>query len=298
MKKGHGGLTRRDFLRGTAYATIATVIGTTVTAEGTAKPDKRSRVVLIRHPDALDKDHKPNPEIIQRMLDDGVKILLDSDDTAEAWRQLINPDDSVGIKTNVWAYMPTPKELEEAMWRRIEDVGVKRDRIRIDDRGARKTLADCTALLNARPLRTHHWSGIGGCLKNYIMFVRLPFRYHPSACADLGHIWTLPIVKGKTRLNVLVVLRPLFHGRGPHHYSPQYVWDYKGLLISSDPVALDAVGVQLLSAKRREYFGEDTSFPKRTIHHVIYAEVRHHVGVSDPERIDLVKAGWTEGVLI
>jgi hypothetical protein len=58
------------------------------------------------------------------------------------------------------------------------------------------------------------------------------------------------------------------------------------------------VGLELLSAKRREYFGEDTSFAKRTIHHVIYAEVRHHVGVSDPERIDLVKAGWTEGVLI
>jgi hypothetical protein len=129
------------------------------------------------------------------------------------------------------------------------------------------------------------------------MFVKFPFRYHSNACANLGGIWNLPIVKGKTRLNVLVVLRPLFYGRGPHHFNPQYLWDYNGLLISSDPVALDAVGVELLSVKRRNYFGEDTPFPKRT-HHVTYAEVRHHVGVSDLDRIDLVKVGWTEGALI
>jgi len=210
---------------------------------------------------------------------------------------LIGPDDLVGIKSNVWAYLPTPKEVEEALWRRIIDAGVPEGRIRIDDRGARKRLVDCTSLINVRPLRTHHWAGIGGCLKNYIMFVRLPFRYHPNACADLGNIWTLPIVKNKTRLNVLVVLQPLFHGRGPHHYNPKYVWDYKGILLSCDPVAVDTIGIQLLSAKRRKYFGESIPFPNRT-HHVMYADVKYKVGVSDPRRIDLVKVGWREEVLI
>jgi hypothetical protein len=297
MKTRERGITRRDFLRGSAYATIATALGTPVVAKGQSESNRRSRVVLVRHPDALDKDLNPNADIIQPMLDEGVKTLLEIDDTAEAWRRLIKPEAIVGIKTNAWAYLPTPKELEEAIVRRVIDSGVSKDRIRLDDRGARKNLADCTALINARPLRTHHWSGIGGCLKNYIMFVRFPFRYHSNACADLGQIWTLPIVKDKTRLNVLVVLQPLFHGRGPHHYNPIYVWDYRGLLISLDPVALDAVGVQLLSAKRRDYFGEDTPSPKRT-HHVTYAEVKHHVGVSDLERIDLVKVGWKDGILI
>jgi hypothetical protein len=253
--------------------------------------------VLVRHPDALDKSRNPNGEVIQHMLDEGVKTLLGIDDTLEAWQQLIKPADLVGVKTNVWAYLPTPKQVEDAIWRRAMDSGVPEDRIRMDDRGARKHLVDCTALINVRPLRTHHWAGIGGCLKNYIMFVPLPFRYHPNACAGLGHIWTLRIVKDKTRLNVLVVLRPLFHGRGAHHYNPRYVWDYKGILLSSDPVAVDAVGVQLLSAKQRDYFGEDTSFPGRT-HHVIYADTKYNVGVSDPKRIDLIKVGWTEGILI
>lgn len=297
MKKGERGVTRRDFLRGSAYATIATALGPPVIAKAQAKSDRRSRVVLVRHPDALDKNHNPNAKVIQQMLDQGVKTLLEVDDTAGAWRQLIKPDDVVGIKSNVWAYLPTPKEVEKTIWRRIIDSGVAENRIHVDDRGARKSLADCTSLINVRPLRTHHWAGIGGCLKNYIMFVRFPFRYHSNACTSLGKIWTLPIVKDKTRLNILVVLQPLFHGRGPHHYNSRYVWDYKGLLVSPDPVALDAVGVRLLSAKRRDYFGEDTPFPKLT-HHVVYADVKYNVGVSDPNRIDLVKVGWTEGVLI
>ena len=297
MKKRKHTLTRRDFLRTTTYTAMTTVLGTHMLAEARSKPNRRSKVVLIRHPDALGKNHLPDSEVIQLMLDEGVKTLVGIDDTTEAWHELIRPDDRVGIKTNVWAYLPTPEEVEKAIWGRVVDSRVPETRIKIDDRGARTTLADSTALINARPLRTHHWAGIGGCLKNYIMFVKFPFKYHPNACASLGEIWTLPIVKDKTRLNVLVVLRPLFHGRGAHHYNTQFVWDYKGFLLSTDPVAVDAVGVRLLSAKRRSYFDDDAPFPKRT-HHVTYADVKYGVGVSDPERIDLIRVGWTEAALI
>ncbi len=297
MKKQKHVITRRDFLRAGAYTTLATVLGTKVMADEGANSERRSRIVLVRHPDALDGNWNPNPEVIQKMLDDGLKTLLEIDDTVEAWRKLIEPNGPVGVKTNVWSYLPTPRAVETAILRRVIDSGVPAGSISMDDRGARTTLANCTRLINARPLRTHHWSGIGGCLKNYIMFVALPFWYHSNACANLGRIWTLPIVKDKTRLNVLVVLQPLFHGRGAHHYNPKYVWDYRGILLSTDPVAADAIGVQLLSAKRRDYFGEDRPFPKLT-HHVTYADIRHHVGVGDPKRIDLIKVGWKEGILI
>ncbi|HID08352.1 MAG TPA: DUF362 domain-containing protein [Armatimonadetes bacterium] len=297
MSDRDGIITRRDFLRSTAYAAIAAATGIDAVAGERPKALKRAKVVLVRDPDALDKNHRPNAQVIQQMMDKAVTTLLGVDDPVEAWRKLVKPNDFVGIKTNVWAYMPTPKEVEAALKRRILDAGVPANRIRIDDRGARRTLAKCTALVNARPLRTHYWAGIGGCLKNYITFVAIPSRYHPNTCAPLGHIWTLPIVRGKTRLNVLVVLRPLFHGRGPHHYNPKYLWDYKGILVSFDPVAIDAIGVHLLAAKRRQYFGEDRPFPYRT-HHVTYADVKYGVGVSDLKRIELVKVGWMEDVLI
>ena len=156
---------------------------------------------------------------------------------------------------------------------------------------------DATALINVRPLRTHNWSGVGSLIKNYIMFVDTPESYHGDSCADLAKIWKLPSVEGKTRLNILVVLTPLFHGIGPHHYNPKYTWAYKGLLVGFDPVAVDATGVRILQAKRRAFFEEDRPLnppPK----HVFLADTRHHLGTADPEKINLVRLGWQEDSLI
>jgi hypothetical protein len=129
------------------------------------------------------------------------------------------------------------------------------------------------------------------------MFVPKPYTYHGEVCANLAAIWNEPIVKGKTRLNVLVLLTPLFYGIGPHHYDPTYVWPYKGLLVGTDPVALDATALRLFEAKRRACFGEDRPFtpPAR---HIALAESRHKLGVSTPDRIELVKLGWKEEVLL
>ncbi|MCK7482265.1 MAG: hypothetical protein M0C28_37800 [Candidatus Moduliflexus flocculans] len=59
-----------------------------------------------------------------------------SRDAVKAWKTLIRPDDVVGIKTNVWRYIPTTAEVEQA----IKRAGHGRRRrprtdIGIDDRG-------------------------------------------------------------------------------------------------------------------------------------------------------------------
>ena len=129
------------------------------------------------------------------------------------------------------------------------------------------------------------------------MFIPKASEYHHDTCADLGTIWNLPIVKGKTRLNILVVLTPLFYGRGPHHFDRKYVWRYNGLLVSQDPVAVDAVGIRILEAKRRLYFGEERPLAP-IAKHVRYADTRHGVGISDLKRIDLVAVGWKPDIII
>jgi uncharacterized Fe-S center protein len=177
------------------------------------------------------------------------------------------------------------------------DAGVKPERILINDRQAHTVLAPCTALINVRPVRTHWWSGIGGCIKNYIMFVTNPSDHHTDACSPLGSIWHLPIVKGKTRLNILLALTPLFHGRGPHHYDPRYVWQYKGFFVSFDPVAIDTMGLRLIQAKRLQYFGKEIALetpPK----HIVVADKKYNLGTSDPKQIEFVKLGWMEDALI
>jgi hypothetical protein len=74
-------------------------------------------------------------------------------------------------------------------------------------------------------------------------------------------------------------------------------WPYRGLLVGRDPVAVDSTGVRILLAKRMEFFGEERPLvppPK----HVYLADTRHHLGTADPAKIEVVKLGWEEGVLI
>ena len=291
-------ITRRDFLK---VASAAPIAGALVPAlRGTPPPgSERARVVLVRDPAPLGPGGAPPAEVVQRMLDDAVRALLGETDVVKAWKSLIRADDVVGIKTNAWRYIPTTAEVEQALKRRVMDAGVAEDRIAIDDRGVLRNpvFARATALVNARPMRSHHWSGVGSLIKNYIMFTPQPSAWHGDTCADLGAIWHLPAVEGKTRLNVLVMFTPLFHGVGPHHYAKDYTWEYKGLVVSRDPVAADVTGLRIIQAKRREHFGDDRPL-QMTAHHIQLADTRHHLGVSDPARIDLVRLGWAEGALV
>jgi hypothetical protein len=138
---------------------------------------------------------------------------------------------------------------------------------------------------------------MSGCIKNYIMFAESQPALHPDSCADLGSVFKLPVVKGKTRLNILCVLTPQFHGRGPHHFSRRYVWAYKGLLLGRDPVAVDTIGLRLTMAKRREVLGKAQELPP-VPKHIQLADTRHGIGTSDINAIELVKLGWDKDILV
>ena len=153
-----------------------------------------------------------------------------------------------------------------------------------------------TALINSRPMRTHAWSGVGSLIKNYIMFDN-PEDYHPDACASLAKVWDLPITRGKTRLNVLVMLTPQFHNIGPHHFDEEYTWPYGGLIVSTDPVAADAIGLRIIQQKRRLAFGEDRPL-QPTAHHIALADTEYGLGNAGMDKIELVRLGWQDDSLI
>ena len=154
-----------------------------------------------------------------------------------------------------------------------------------------------TALINVRPMRTHYLAGMSGCMKNLITFAQRYPDYHPNNCANLGQLLDLPMVKDKIRLHVLCLLTPQFHGRGPHHFNRRYVWAYKGLLLSQDPVAVDRIGLEILLAKRKQQFGRKyriAPIPR----YIEIADKTHNKGISDLNKIKLVKLGWQEDILI
>jgi hypothetical protein len=233
------------------------------------------------------------------MLDEAMSTLFETPQPLSAWKQLFKPTDVVGIKTNVWRPLRTPEALESAIRDRLIEAGVNPQEISTDDRGVLRdsVFRRATALINIRPMRTHHWSGLGTLLKNYIMFVPKPWKYHGNACERLGAIWQLPHVAGKTRLNILVMLTPLFHGIGPHHFSSRYTWPYAGLIVSTDVVAADTTGARIIQAKRNDFFEKEApiSPPPR---HIAAAEKKFALGNSQAEHIELIKMGWEENILI
>lgn len=128
------------------------------------------------------------------------------------------------------------------------------------------------------------------------MIVPTPSAYHPEGCSDLGKIWTLPHVKGRTRLNILVALTPQFYGRGPTSIDRRYLWTYKGL-IGLDPVSVSAVGAELLRLKRISSFGDNRELDVQPIH-IAVADKKYHLGISDLNRIEIIKLGWMDQVLL
>jgi len=286
-------ITRRDFIRGTTAAVLGAAMGF---SQG---PERKSRVVLIRHQDAVDQNSRFNAEVIQYMLDEAVKKLFDTPDPVKAFQKMVKPGETVGLKTNVWSYLPTPKEVENAIKCRLVDAGIQEEKIGVDDHTVRTNplFLNATSLINARPVRTHYLAGISGCIKNYIMFAKSQSALHPNSCAALGSVFNLPMVKGKTRLNILVALTPQFHGRGPHHFSRRYIWNYKGLIVGQDPVAVDTIGLCLIMAKRREKLGKARELPP-VPKHIQIADAKHGIGTSDINKIELIKMGWEKDVLV
>lgn len=291
-------LTRRDFLCGATCSALTVALGGT-SSSAEMQEAAKSKVVLVRHEEVVGNQGKIRGEILQEMLDEAVNALVGTENALQGWRRIFRSTDVVGIKSNSWGRLPTPGELEEGIQRRLREIGVDQQNLSVDDRGVLQNpvFHKATALINVRPLRTHHWSGMGSCLKNYIMFVPDPWAYHAEGCSNLGKIWTNPIVKGKTRLNILCALTPQFYGRGAHFFDRRYVWPYGGLLVGRDPVAVDAVGAEILKRKRISFFGEDRALDVPPIH-ITLADQRYHLGCSDLSKIPLIKLGWKEGELL
>ncbi|MGD0919150.1 MAG: hypothetical protein ABSB22_22135 [Thermodesulfobacteriota bacterium] len=64
---------------------------------GEARAEPTAKVVLIWNADVLGSYDKIQPEILQSMLDEAVKTLLETDEPLEAWRKLFKSSEEVLI---------------------------------------------------------------------------------------------------------------------------------------------------------------------------------------------------------
>ena len=308
MKEKHGvimnGFTRRDFLRGTAYVTLGVAMGfkgleKTVFASGAdttfAAKNPASTVVLIRDASAVNGNNEINAQVVAGMFDAAVKAYGNEVGMTDLFRTLIRPEDTVGIKYSrcQWHGVPTEKAVVDAVLAGVSGTGLADNRIHAADYGL--PAHKCTALINVTSMKGHMQTGIAASLKNYINFASSPSSYHVDGNVNLGEVWHLPEVKGKTRLVVLDALRPYF-GPGPRP-NPVHRWNYGGILVGTDPVAVDTVCLALMQKKRDLFKKEHWPISPPPVS-VAFADTRHKLGISDPSKIKLIRLGWEKDRLV
>jgi uncharacterized protein (DUF362 family) len=143
-----------------------------------------------------------------------------------------------------------------------------------------------TALVNIPILKDHGISGMTFAIKNHLGSINNPGAQHPNHCdpyiADLNAV---PLIMAKTRLIVGDVVRPIANG-GPG-YNARFAWQYGGLLVGADPVAMDQVGWQTIEARRAE-IGLPTLKAAGREPTWIASAAQRGVGTNDPNQIELV----------
>ena len=103
--------------------------------EPPAEPPRRSRVVIVRDPRAVEF-YSPQTARVARMIERGLVALTQAADATEAWRKFVQPEDVVGIKINALPgpAMGTRHELVSAVVGGLRSAGVPARNIIIWDR--------------------------------------------------------------------------------------------------------------------------------------------------------------------
>jgi hypothetical protein len=292
MSEGRG-VTRRDFVRGTAGVAAGVSLFGVGWADQAAREPRSATVVLVRDQRVLFGDHQVDVAVLNEMLGQTVTRVTGRPTPREAWRSLIKPEDTVGLVATPHLN-PTHEEVIAGVRGALVEAGIPADRIRLAQGGPQKAEA-CTALISLPALKAHWLTGIGTVLKNYITYSGHPSRYHDENNDRLGEIWLLPHVKGKTRLVLVDALRPLCD-KGPQA-DPRYLWDYRGLIAGTDPVAVEAIGLKIITAKREVLRREPWPLSPPPLC-VAMADKRYGLGTSRLGEITIERAGWAEGALV
>jgi hypothetical protein len=292
---GHddGIVTRRDFVRGTVAAALGAATAGLALAETTSAPRRQARVIIAREEKVMDARRVVDPSVLRAMLATTLAAATGQKTISDAWRSLVTPRDVVGL-VHTDHLNPTHKELLDLVRQTLVEAGIPAAQI-VGAQGGPEKAAAATALISLPALKAHWLTGIGTVMKNYIMFSGQPSRYHDADSAKLGEIWLRPEVKGKTKIVLVDALRPLCD-KGPQP-DPRYMWDYKGLIAGTDPVATDAVCLKILTQKRQALRHEPWPLSPPPLC-VAAADEVYHLGTSRLDETTIDARGWAADLLV
>ncbi|MBN1610667.1 MAG: DUF362 domain-containing protein [Polyangiaceae bacterium] len=153
---------------------------------------------------------------------------------------------------------------------------------------ARLLVEELTALINVGLVKDHDLAGISAGMKSWYGVIHNPNKQHDDGCDPfVAHLANYSLIKDKLRLTLLDALVAQCHG-GPA-LSPRWAWPYGALLVSTDPVAADAVAWQIIEERRREVGLKSLAEQEREPRYIATAG-RLGLGENRLEHIALVDA--------
>jgi len=104
--------------------------------------------------------------------------------------------------------------------------------------------------INLPVLKDHSIAGLSGAMKNMFGAINNPNKYHGNNCdpytADVSN---LKPIRAKNKLIVMDASKVQYQA-GPG-YNAQYIHNYNGMLMSTDPVAIDRIGLEIVEHCRK-----------------------------------------------
>lgn len=315
---------RRQFLQS------ALVVGGGVLTGGPLLARARSRVAVVRRPDAVARDGQVRAALVKKMVFKAVAQTVGVTSPAQAFASLFSKNDVVGIKVNCLAgkRMSTRPEVALALADGLRLAGVKPGNIVIWERSSREleragyqlqkdnfaprvigtdgnydkqpidagsvggcltriVSSMCTRQINVPVLKDHDLAGVSLGMKNYFGAIHNPNKYHDNQCAPyVADLAAYPLLKKQTALVVCDALFAQCHG-GPA-YVAEYCRPYGAIIASTDQVAADAVGSQLLE-KMRHTRGLPTLVEAGRPPRWLAQAAQRGLGVADSKQILLIE---------
>ena len=305
---------------------LPSVLKSTVIAE---TQSRLSRIVISKDP--LLQSTSLDSNRLQKILDAGMQAFFKTDRTEPAWKKIIKPGETVGLKVNCLSGKgATHRELVDLVCERLQQSGVKDENIIIWDRfnsdledggfrinqkgkGIRcfgndylgfendfetygsaaslicNTLSRvCDAVINLPTLKDHGIAGITMTMKNMFGAIHNPNKYHLNVGNPyIADVFMLPSIRGKVRLTICDALSAQYEG-GPS-FMPHWRWPYNGLIIGTDPVALDYCGWQIIDAERRKRGIKSLQEAGKEPKYILTAaDADHRLGTCDPDKIEQI----------
>jgi uncharacterized protein (DUF362 family) len=136
-------------------------------------------------------------------------------------------------------------------------------------------------------LKDHGLAGITAGMKNYFGSIHNPNKYHDFNCNPfVADLFDAPAIREKHRLTIIDALTVQFH-KGPAYHS-RWAEEYGGLIMSTDPVAADYVGWQVIEELRKKHGIPSLKEENREPLYIKTAE-KLGLGSANPTNITIIR---------